>query len=172
MRTNNFSRKCFFNALLKLSKRKQYDEIQIKDICEEAGYNKSTFYRIYTSKEDLLVDGFKTILAQEYYATAKSGVGEVYIDNVRLLFSYIRKNKEIFLMMHDARLDYKLYELMCSVFPLPTEYKEGRKYYLAYQASGYLFVIIEWLLGGMNESDEYMADLIAEIIEKSSIYKK
>ena len=61
---------------------------------------------------------------------------------------------------------------MRSVFPLPMEYWEKRKYYLAYQSSGYLFVIIEWLLGGMKESDNYMANLIAEIIENSSIYKK
>lgn len=172
MRTNTFSKKCFFNALLKLSKEKLYDEIQVKDICKEAGYNKSTFYRIYTSKEDLLIDGFKSVSVKEYYATARPGTGEIYIDNVRLLFSYIRNNKEVFLMMYNAKLDYKLYEMMRSVFPLPAEYKKGRKYYLAYQTSGYLFVIIEWLLGGMKESDEYMANLVAEIIENSSIYKK
>ena len=127
MRTNTFSKKCFFNALLKLSKEKLYDEIQVKDICKEAGYNKSTFYRIYTSKEDLLIDGFKSVSVKEYYATARPGIGEIYIDNVRLLFSYIRNNKEVFLMMHNARLDYKLYEMMRSVFPLPAEYKKGRK---------------------------------------------
>lgn len=172
MRTTTFSKKCFFSALLELSKEQPYDEIQIKDICKKAGYNKSTFYRIYTSKEDLLIDGFSSISANEYFDTARPGFGEIYIDNVRLLFSYIRKNKEIFLMMHNARLDYKLYEMMRSVFPLPTEYQKGRNYYLAYQTSGYLSVIIEWLLGGMKESDEYMANLIAEIIENSSIYKK
>lgn len=46
-------------------------------------------------------------------------------------------------MMHNARLNYKLYEMMRSVFPLPMENWEKRKYYLAYQSSGYLFVIIE-----------------------------
>ena len=56
MRTNKFSKKCFFEALLRLYHQKSYPEIQISEICREAGYNRSTFYRIYPSKEALLLD--------------------------------------------------------------------------------------------------------------------
>ena len=171
MRTNLFSKKCFFESLIKLSKENDYNTIQISDICKEAGYNRSTFYRIYSSKDELLVDGFNTFYVNEYYASVNnSSFGKDYIKNVTLLFSYIRSHSEIFLLMHKAQLDYKMFKMFCNVFPLARNYGKDQRYYIYYQASGYLGVITEWLLDGMKESDEYMGNLVAEIIEKSTIY--
>ncbi len=171
MRTNIFSKKCFFESLIKLSKEKDYNEIQISDICKEAGYNRSTFYRTYSSKDDLLADGFITFYVNEYYSMVKNGsFGNDYIKNATLLFSYIRSHSEIFLLMHKAQLDYKMFKMFSNVFPLARDYGKDQLYYIYFQANGYLAVITEWLIHGMRESDEYMGNLIAEIIEKSTIY--
>ena len=45
-------------ALLLLLEKKEYDFITVKEICEKAGVNRSTFYFHYVSIDDLL---FETI---------------------------------------------------------------------------------------------------------------
>ena len=104
MRTNVFSKKCFFEALLRLYHQKPYSEIQISELCREAGYNRSTFYRIYPSKEALLLDGFREEYMMGYYRSIPPAAAEtraVFTRNVELLFAFIRKNPDFFLMMRD-----------------------------------------------------------------------
>ena len=110
-------------------------------------------------------------MAKEYFqrVSKSPGFGEDYIENTTLLFSYIRENSGIFLLMHNARLDYKMFELFRAVFPLNYDYGKAHRYYLDFQASGYLSVITDWILSGMKEADEYMGKLVAEIVENSTI---
>ena len=165
MRTNTFSKSCFFKALLELAEEKEYKDIQISEICARAGYNRSTFYRCYKDKEMVLMDGFKN-MAAEFYASVASESNEHndYAKNVEILFRNIRKNKEWFLLMHHARMDYSMYEVFRENFPLPEQIEQDRKYYLDFYSGGYIAIILDWLLSGMNETDIEMGKLIAQII--------
>ena len=166
MRSNKFSKKCFFDALLELYHQKPYSEIQISEICQTAGYNRSTFYRIYPSKEALLLDGFKEQYVMSYYnsvsATAEENV-ETYLYNVELLFSFIRENNDFFLMMRDAHMVNEMYLLFRDSFPFNSHKDELSLYTRNFLAAGYLSAIYEWLDNGMKQSNQYMAELIANI---------
>lgn len=74
-----------YEALLLLLEQKDYDAITVKEICQKAGVNRSTFYLHYESMNDLLEetvgmvnDRFKTSLAS------------VSTDDPRLLIRRIR----------------------------------------------------------------------------------
>lgn len=41
-------------ALINLLNKKEYEYISIKEICSQAGVNRSTFYLHYETKDDLL----------------------------------------------------------------------------------------------------------------------
>jgi len=143
---------------LRLYHQKPYSEIQISEICREAGYNRSTFYRIYPSKEALLLDGFKEEYMMGYYRTIPPTAVEtkaVYIRNVELLFAFIRKNPDFFLMMRDAHLVNEMY--------LTTD--ECAFYTRNFLAAGYLSVIYGWLDDGMKQSDRHMAELALKVID-------
>jgi len=172
MRTNYFSKKCFFEALLKLYHQKPYSEIQISEICRYAGYNRSTFYRIYPSKEALLLDGFKEEYVMGYYRTIPPTVTEnkaVYTRNVELLFAFIRKNPDFFLMMRDAHLVNEIYLLFREAYPYDSTTDECAFYTRNFLAAGYLSVIYGWLDDGMQQSDRHMAELAVKVID--SIHK-
>lgn len=174
MRTNKFSKKCFFNALLKLYHQKPYSEIQITDICKEAGYNRSTFYRIYPSKEALLLDGFKNEYVMNYYHTIPpltTGYGEEYIHNVELLFSFIRKNPDFFKMMRDTHLLNEMFLLFRENFPHTQNEDETAFYSRNFLSAGYLAIIYQWIDDDMRQSDTDMAHIVADVIENASIYK-
>ena len=44
----------FFNAFIKLLKKKTFDEISITDLINEAGYSRTTFYSYYQDKFDMV----------------------------------------------------------------------------------------------------------------------
>ena len=171
MRTNRFSKKCFFEALLKLYHQKPYSDIQISEICSAAGYNRSTFYRIYPSKEALLLDGFKEEYVMNYYNTIPATNEEncnTYLRNVELLFSFIREHHDFFLMMRDAHMVNEMYLLFREVFPYDSSKNELSLYTRNFLAAGYLSAIYEWLDTGMKQSNRYMAKLIVTIIQNQT----
>ena len=171
MRSNKFSKKCFFEALLTLYHQKPYSEIQISEICQTAGYNRSTFYRIYPSKEALLLDGFKEQYVMNYYHSIPVADDEnmdTYLHNVELLFSFIRENHDFFLMMRDARMGNEMYLLFREAFPYDSRKDELSLYTRNFLAAGYLSAIYEWLDNGMKQSNQYMAALMVNIMHDIS----
>lgn len=171
MRSNKFSKKCFFEALLNLYHQKPYSQIQISEICQTAGYNRSTFYRIYPSKEALLLDGFKEEYVMNYYNSIPAAEEEnmdTYLHNVELLFSFIRENHDFFLMMRDAHMVNEMYLLFRESFPYDSQKDEVSLYTRNFLAAGYLSAIYEWLDNGMKQSNRYMAELIVNVMNHIS----
>jgi AcrR family transcriptional regulator len=52
------TRKAFKEALIELIQLKGYQHITVKDIAEQAGLNRTTFYLHFENKDDLLTSGF------------------------------------------------------------------------------------------------------------------
>ena len=60
--SNYFNTALLMNqALLELLDKKDYEFITIKEICQKAGVNRSTFYLHYENIDDLLVETIETI---------------------------------------------------------------------------------------------------------------
>lgn len=172
MRTTRFSKKCFFDALLRLYHRKPYSEIQISEICRAAGYNRSTFYRVYPSKEALLLEGFQEEYVNGYYQTIPPATSDPQADyerNVRLLFAFIRENHDFFLMMRDAHLLSEMYLLFREAFPYDKSLDANGVFVRDFLAAGYLAVLYEWLDGGMKQTDQEMAYKITNIVSRLSV---
>src|SRR5262245_25372341 len=71
------TRAMLHNALMALIRKKRYEAITIKDICNTANVGRSTFYAHYTSKDDLKRSGLETmrkhLLDRQRDASAKPG---------------------------------------------------------------------------------------------------
>lgn len=68
--------------------------------------------------------------------------------------------------MHKAGMDYSMYEVFRENFPLPEHIEPDRKYYLDFYSGGYIAIILDWILGGMKESDNDMGKLVTQIVFK------
>lgn len=157
MRTTEFSKSCFYNALISLCKLCEYKDIQITQLCKKAGFNRSTFYRIYETKDDILKEKAGELM-NAYYEQCKNR-GYTDYENIVSLFSFYRINGEVFTLMHQAHLDDELRRLSVLHFPADTKHKDD-EYKKVFIASGYLAVVLRWLENGMIESDEEMAKCI------------
>lgn len=164
MRTKEFSNSCFYNALVELLKTKPFEEIQIQEICVKAGYNRSTFYRSYTSKVDVLLNEFKKDL-NKYEELVLKSKNYSFIDKTKLLFDLLKDSSDLLLLTHQAGLDREIYNLLYDIYPVKKEDEEKLgKYYKPFRTAGVFNVINEWLTSGLKESTLEMANIVARIM--------
>ena len=65
-------------ALLILLEKKEFEFITVKEICEKAGVNRTTFYLHYESMEDLLMETIEMI-TKRFYTTFDNEVLNINI---------------------------------------------------------------------------------------------
>ena len=103
----------FNNALLSLLERKEFNEISIMEICEEAGVNRSTFYAHYENTYDLLREthaGLITKFFDELDDSLKIDINELNADELVFIspqylipyLQFIKKNKRIFKVYNNS----------------------------------------------------------------------
>jgi AcrR family transcriptional regulator len=164
MRTKDFSNSCFYNALVELLKTKSFNDIQIQEICIKAGYNRSTFYRSYKSKVDILLNEFKKGL-NKYIELVNKSQDFSFINKTKLLFDLLKESSTLMLLTHKAGLDNEIYDLFYEIYPIDKEYENKLgKYYKPFRTAGMFKIIMEWLTSGMKESSLEMANIVAIIM--------
>ena len=69
---------------MELLARRSYDDISVEEICAAAGVGRATFFRVYQTKADLLLE-FNRRLAERVQARLEAGRPERVADALRLV---------------------------------------------------------------------------------------
>ena len=168
-------------ALLALLQKKEYEFITIKEVCQKAGVNRSTFYLHYESMDDLLKESIKMINKRFYDAFGKLPFPDVAkLDKKQCVFvtaeyltpylTFIKDNKEVFRLRCDKSALFesqktfdsmykKLFQPVLDKFGVP---KSEQAYLFSYYFGGTLRVVMKWL---ENECEKPV-DEVVKIIEK------
>ncbi|MDD6808473.1 MAG: TetR/AcrR family transcriptional regulator [Oscillospiraceae bacterium] len=165
----NITKESIFQALMILMKKKDYQEITVTEITKKAGVSRMAYYRNYESKEDILTT-YLDDLFQDYINTISKNMGpdmsEVYIG----FFEYFRAQEDFLKMIIKAKLNSLLLEkfdeymnFVLNLIFLQVEPSAVNKYELHYAAGGIYKVLMEWIRGGMKESDKEMASIIQHL---------
>ena len=161
-------------ALLLLLEQKEYEAITVKEVCEKAGVNRSTFYLHYETMNDLLEetvgrinDRFKASLS----SVPNDDPSKVVLTSERYLrpyLTFIKENRRAYTVIH--RKDHlfhsqKTFEgFYQSIFsPALTNFgvKESeKKYVFAFYTQGTVAIIGKWLEGGCSDGIDMIIDLI------------
>ena len=173
-------------ALISLLKKKSLEYITVREICEEAGVNRSTFYLHYENIGDLLEETTRYLLNDflSYFSTELKSVSLnfmeceldelIFINNKYLTpyLTYIRDNKEVFSIVlsnsktfnveyiHDKMFE-DIYIPILERFGYPIE---SRNYIVRFYLNGINAIVVEWLKSGCNISIEEMMNIIITCI--------
>ena len=145
------------------------ENITVTQIVETCGVSRQSFYRNFIDKYDLINWYFDRLLEQSF---KEMGKGETIRDGLIKKFQYIREEKLFFtagfkgdeqnnLKEHDFIM---IYEFYCTIIrdktgALPD--RHTRKLLEMYcQAS--IYMTVQWLMSGMKESEEELADLMID----------
>lgn len=167
-------------ALIVLLEKKDFDYITIKEICERAGVNRSTFYLHYENTWDLLQETTRYIINKHltYYSTETKGISLRYetCEKKELLFitteyltpylTFIKENQRLFKIAIKQFKVMNFQEVYGNMFthifnPILARFhvpEKKRAYVMKFYLSGIFAIVTEWL-------DKDCADDITDIIE-------
>ena len=147
-------------SLLKLLKEKPMQEISISEIVDTAGVGRTSFYRNYETKEDVVKKYIVNLLEkwdQDYKASGKDSNAELYGS----LFKHLKDNADFYLLLKERNLMHLFLEVFLERNGPKSEYENMWAYTTAFITYGTYGWIEEWINRGMQESAETMAELLS-----------
>lgn len=173
-------------ALIAVLETKPFEYITIKEICEKAGVNRSTFYLHYENTRDLLEETTDSLLEQflSYFSVdltvitrrfADCDLAELNFISKDYLYpylSYIKENRSVFrtALAHSKSFGFdSVYQRMFEHIFDPILDRFGypageRKYVMMFYLNGMEAIIIEWLKDGCDKSIEEIAAIMDECV--------
>ena len=154
-------------SLLALMEEKKFSDITVTDIVTYAQVARATYYRNYTSKEDVLISAFSDVLQTYRTRIRQEGYDFFEYESILLIFRYIRAFRRAVLVTYNAGLA----SLFLLVLDEHTDVIAGdigsndiNRYMLPFFAGGLFNVFIKWLENDMKESPEDMARVFHGIL--------
>ena len=179
-------------ALIALLEKKDLEYIAVKEICHQAGVNRSTFYLHYESIAELLDETMEMINQRflSYFPQEEEAVlGDmehrelndlVFVTQEYLLpyLRFIQDNKKVYRaafrnpssMQANARygvLKQRILDPILERFEIPAA---RRPYYIAYYVEGIAAIVKEWLRHDCGDSVEMIAAIIESCVRPKEIH--
>lgn len=173
-------------AFLELLEKKEFSYITVKEICEKAGVNRSTFYLHYETVEDLLTESADYLTDQ--FQSCMRSTPENFVARIRNCpmeeldlitpeylapyLDYIKANRRLFLTAikntKALRLDESYNRMFRFVFvPILERYRvpeESRHYIMSFYIQGIMAIITEWLKEDCKDSTGHIISLIRQCV--------
>ena len=169
-------------AFLELLEKKDFAYITVKEICEKAGVNRSTFYLHYETVNELLAESSRYIIDQ-FVEEMPQNVGEFFkklptrpLEELYLItpeyltpyLNYIKDHKRLFRTMHEKaytlgmdgaylRLNRYVFSPILSRFHVPTA---EREYMMQFYLNGLMGIVNLWLRDDCRDSIEHIISVM------------
>jgi AcrR family transcriptional regulator len=167
-------------ALLYLMQNKEFKQITITEIVQQADLNRGTFYKHYQFKEELLDevmdDVIKDLIAsyREPYQNVNTFVLKDLTASAIKIFHHVEKYANFYVLVDQSNALSGFYkrignELKQLALQDLSEYEDqdlnlNRELSASYQSYAILGMIIEWINQGFKYSSTYMAEQLLKII--------
>lgn len=158
-----------FEALLYLIDQESYEKITITSITQKAGVPRSTFYRYFCEKDDILKEHIE-FFYEEFAYEFKVNHLETVRDYVNFHFYFFKKNEKFFRALkkiHKEHIffDYISDESLYMHFPIED------RYYVLYQAVSFCSIIFSWVIANGPLKEKEMVDLVMSFLSQDTLKK-
>lgn len=176
----------FDDALIELLEKKDINYITIKELCDKAGVNRSTFYLHYESINDLLDETMQYILDKFLKMFNKNP--EEFISNIDNLslkdlnfinkeylnpyLEFIKENRKTYLAYLNKSNTFKALDLLNNlskyvIEPIMSKFgipERDRKYWIVFGIKGITAIIELWIKNDCADDIEYIEKIIIDCI--------
>lgn len=176
----------FDEALIILLEQKDIDYITVKEICEKAGVNRSTFYLHYDTVDDLLNETLDYVVKKlinhfnkepkdfilSLNTLDKKDLVLINEEYLRPYLEFIKENKKVFIAAFKNPVVMKANEAYSGleeyIFnPILDKYgipDNKKKYILQFYVSGIVAIIKEWTINDCKDSIDDIMNIIIECV--------
>lgn len=161
---NRLTKECLQKALISLMGKKAFDSITITELVKRSGVSRTSFYRNYKAKEDILADVSKQFAQHIYNIIKLSDQGNDRYMWYYDIFRNVQKHQDTVRLLIQANLrqntSFHIIPIMQELYgQLSTE-----EYYKMLAELGALDAIVyNWFIKGRKESVQDMARLCMKI---------
>ena len=173
-------------ALISLLDKKDFEYITIKEICDTAGINRSTFYLHYENTFDLLQETTRYILDKHlaYYSSDTKGITERFVncelrdlvfitseyltpylnfikDNQRLFKVSIKHFNSLSMDSVYGRMFEHIFNPILERFHVP---EKERSYMMKFYLTGVYAIVMEWLEKNCSDDMETVIKVITDCV--------
>lgn len=160
-------------AMLELLKTKSIQKISVRELCDAAGINRTTFYNHYASTYEVLAEIEEHFLAQLSTADTISNGEDGLERHIEALCIKLKQNADpaLLLLTNNADPDFSsklLKTQRCGELWRKTgsEYSPAETELLIKFVSGGVYAMVcGWLKSGCRQSPEQVAALLAAVIQ-------
>ncbi|MGH2116913.1 TetR/AcrR family transcriptional regulator [Aerococcus sp. L_32] len=156
---NTYVKKQITTTLLNLLNDFELSEISISTLTEKSQVSRNSFYRNFSGKEDVIKQHLVHLLSKwdkEWKNKNSHSNAELFGH----LFSYLKENSDLILLIHKKGLFYLFRESYFSLFGNTENLDNISAYTVSFISNGVLGWIEEWINRGMQESAETMTELL------------
>ena len=174
-------------ALISLLEKKDFEFITIKEICETAGVNRSTFYLHYDNVNDLLTETVEAVYKDFFERFGENETKEVniadkkdeelFLVTPKYLMPYlefVEQNRKLFSLMYEKNEMIGAEKMYTSWFrdifgPILTRFGVSEKeqpLIMIFYLKGLIGVITEWVNHDCAESKDEIISVIQKCIIK------
>lgn len=148
-------------SLLRLMDEKPFAEITVREIAEGAGIDRSTYYRHFATREDVL-DDYLGGLVNRYIAQVDREAGR--LDSLCEMFTFFAGYRwELLLLYDNGQANLLLRALRRRIAAaVPTDC-----YQMAYHLGGLFSVFLRWFDRRMTDPPEKMARIADSLLPES-----
>lgn len=167
--TNIFFRECIAQALTTLLQKKSLSNISITELTKVAGVSRMTYYRNFSSKEDIIHSYFDIIL-QRYEETEPAHLTQgTYCDTEHMVhyFSYVLEYRSFLDAITSSAYGY----IFCDVLTdyiikkwLTDENDKMQRYRLCAFAGALYNLYVGWSKNNYQESPKQMAQIAFSLL--------
>lgn len=160
-RTSDFLKECIADSLLRLLRTKPLEAITIREITELANVSRVTYYRNFTSKEEVIefkLDKLMTDWIEHEKTIRNTSACELAIR----FFQFFYSIRDIVQTLIQAKLSLLLLNALIIRFGDVFTQDYAEYYRQIFISFGLCGVILTWMDTGMNESPEEMGKIVTE----------
>ena len=173
---------CMDKALLALLEKKDFAYITVKEVCQKAGVNRSTFYLHYESMADLLAESIEYLKKQflAYFAPNSMNIlqrihdcplNELFLITPEYLAPYLRyiqEHRRLFQTAVENAATLQLEDFYQRMFQhVLQRYRvpeQDHPYLMAFYLHGLMAIITQWLKQDCQDSPEHVMAVIQQCI--------
>ncbi|MDR0721176.1 MAG: TetR/AcrR family transcriptional regulator C-terminal domain-containing protein [Treponema sp.] len=180
-RKTRYTRKVLADSLIELMKDKPFTKITIKELCEKADINRTTFYAHYHDQYELLKQieeetfGYIEDMLNKYYN--KRSKREV-LEMVEEILGFIANNSRYLQVLLSENGDFGFQKRLFSHFMFKKQVmkyfsedtikEETKEYWYIYALNGTIGLVQHWLKNNMPIPVSELAKIVVKV---GSVYK-
>lgn len=164
---NARTQRLIIKSLVRLMNEKKFSDITVTDIVTRAGVARASYYRNFSSKEEVIARAGAIIIEDFRQKASEAEMSILDAEIVLRMFRYFRAYRRTMLTLYKAgfiSMYQRLFEECLESMAGDMRYDDIYRYAIPFYSGSVFAVFLRWLEEGMKETPEEMAGLYHTMI--------